>query len=580
VSTPKRSTLLGLRRILGDVRPLRRKLYLVGLLLLLHGLLRLPVPFLTMYIVDEVILQNRFGELLVFSGLIVLMSVVFILADFVKSFFIFTTSRKLLAQIKLRVLEHIQRLPITFFNEKGTGYLMSRFLNDLSLLNSLVTDQLIGFLQSSLVFIIGFAAIFYIHTRLALVSVLILPAFLFLNLRHRKQLRELNTEVQERRALENQSLHEILHGILVIKAYTREKQALIQLWQRIKASIRAEVQTFLSTYRVSSAISFLGALGPLVVLSYGGYEIMRGRLTLGELIAFNTVLAYLYQPGQALASMYVGAQRSLAAADRVLELLDEQGESVQGGELSIPKGDLRFDRVTFAYQPGNPALSDVSFEVPEGTLVGIVGGSGAGKSTLVNLLLRFHAPQAGKIHLGGRDLQELNLVALRSQIALVSQETFLFDASIKDNIRLGDPRAGEREIRRAAEVAHAARFIDELPLGLETRVGRMGYQLSAGQRQRIALARAFLRAPAILILDEATSSVDSHSENLIWRAIASFIEGRTTFIISHRLSSLSLVDHIVYLERGRVVASGSRSEIMNLEGFHDLYLDQTGRNVA
>jgi len=580
VSAPKRSTLLGLRRVLGDVRPLRRKLYLVVLLLLLHGLLRLPVPFLTMYIVDEVILQNRFGELLVFSGLIVLMSAVFIVADFLKSFFVFTTSRKLLAQIKLRLLEHIQRLPITFFNEKGTGYLMSRFLNDLSLLNSLVTEQLIGFLQSSLIFIIGLGAIFYIHTRLALMSVLILPAFLFLNLRHRKQLREMNTEVQERRAIENQSLHEILHGILVIKAYTREKQALIQLWQSIKASIRAEVQTFLSTYKVSSAISFLGALGPLVVLSYGGYEIMRGRLTLGELIAFNTVLAYLYQPGQALASMYVGAQRSLAAADRVLDLLDEQPESVQSGDLSIPKGDLRFVHVTFAYEPDNPALSDVSFKVPEGTMAGIVGGSGAGKSTLVNLLLRFHAPQAGKIYLGGRDLQELNLVALRSQIALVSQETFLFDASIRNNIRLGNPRASEDEIRRAAEAAHAARFIDELPLGLDTRVGRMGYQLSAGQRQRIALARAFLRAPTILILDEATSSVDSHSENLIWRAIASFNEGRTTFIISHRLSSLSLVDHIVYLDRGRVVASGSRAEIMKLEGFHDLYLDQTRRNVA
>lgn len=580
------STRDGLRMLWNLVRPFRRSMILIGLLLVVGGLLRLPVPFLTMYIIDHVILAGRLGMLLAVSLLIVAMSAVFIVADFYKGFFIHVVSQKLLAKLKLEVLAHVERLPISYFNDRDTGYLMSRFLSDLTVLNSLVTDQLVSLLQNGIVLLIGLGAVFYIHWKLALLSLLIVPFYVMTNVVHGNRLRKMNVELQERQAKEAEALHETLNGILVIKSFALERRASIAVWKRIADAVRTNVRTFVATSSISMVVAFLGALGPLLVLCYGGYEIMNGRLTLGELIAFNAVLAYLYGPSRALAILYISSQRSLGALDRVLEILGERPEGRRAPAAAAPAGvvlrapGVRFEEVSFAYRPGEPVLREVSFEVPPGAVVGVVGSSGAGKTSLVNLLSRLHEPTAGRILLDGRDLRELPLEALRRQVGLVSPETFLFNTSVRDNIRFGRPRATDREVRHAARAAFAEEFVDRLPEGYDTVVGRMGYQLSAGQRQRVALARIFLKQPPLLILDEATSSVDSSSEELIWKALGRFLEGRTTFVISHRLSSLAFVDHMLHLERGLLLAAGPREEVTARRAFTELYGRQAAHEVA
>jgi len=567
-----------LRLISGYLPRFRRRLLLVLALLLTNGLLRLPVPFLTIYIIDDVIVEGDFRKLLQVSALIVGMSVLFIAADFVKSLTLLVFSRRMLASLQVRLLDHAQRLPISYFNQRDTGYIMSRFGVDLAVVNSFLTENLVRYLEQLIIFLIGLGAVFYIHWKLGLVSLAILPFYVLANLSYGDKLRRKNVEVQERMARSNAALHEALQGILVIKAFAREKLALRQVLRRVKETIRAEIDTFLSTSYVSMTISFLGALAPLIVLCYGGYEIMQGRLTLGELVGFNAVLAYLVGSSRSLAGMFVATQRSLGALDRVAEVLETAPEAGRGQtppRRGQPlRGQVVFEGVTFEYVRDQPVLRGVSFEVSESSSVAIVGSSGSGKSTLVNLLLRLYEPTGGRILIDGLDLADIGLEHLRKSVGLVSQETFLFNTTVLDNIRFGLPGATREQAVEAARLSHATEFIQQLPQGWDTVVGRMGFALSAGQRQRIALARAFLKQPRILILDEATSSVDSRSEELIWQAIRGFTAGRTTFVISHRLSSLLSVDRIVHLEGGRVAAAGPSFQVMASPTFRNLYLNQ------
>jgi len=353
------------------------------------------------------------------------------------------------------------------------------------------------------------------------------------------------------------------------------------MFRNLKASIKAELKTFLATSKISIVISFLGALGPLVVLCYGGYEIIHNRLTLGQLMGFNAVLAYLYGPSQALASIYLMTQRALGALDRVVEVLElepEPGYNTKGRrQIALPsnlRGDIRFENVSFGYSPGKQVLNRVTFDTKGASTVAVVGESGAGKSTLMSLILRLYEPRQGSIYIDGFNIREIDLRSLRESIGVVSQETFLFNTSVLDNIRFGNRNATESQVINAAKLANAHQFISLLPEGYATAVGRMGYQLSAGQRQRIALARAILKDPKILILDEATSSIDSQSEELIWQALDSFRTNRTTLIISHRLSSIIKVDTIVLLNEGEVVRIGSHAELMNDDVYFNLYKSQ------
>lgn len=587
----KHKTLKNLRIAMRFVKPHKSKIALALLFLVLNGLLKLPVPFLTMYLIDDVIPNGQFSQLLFISLLIILMSVLFIFSDYVRSYYLFVASKMVFATIQVHLLGHVQRLPISYFNSKDTGYVMSRFVNDATLLNNLVTETMVNFLQNLTIFLIGIIAVFYIHWKLALVSLLVLPFFVISNVLYGNRLRSLNTTVQEKRAFVTKSLHETLSGIFVIKAFSRERFELLRMIRYLNDSIRTELRTFFYTSKSSMLVSFIGAIGPLIVLCYGGYEIINKRLTLGQLMAFNTVLAYLYGPSQALAAIYIVTQKSLSALDRVFEVLDlepEPGHRINQEErVTLPsriRGDIQFKDVCFGYHSSKYTLKNINLAIESSSVVAIVGESGAGKSTLTSLILRLYDPQEGDVYIDGHNLRDLDLNSLRRHIGVVSQETFLSNISISENIRFGKRNASMEEIIRAARLANAHEFISDLPEGYDTLGGRMGFQLSAGQRQRISLARAILKDPEILILDEATSSVDSQSEELIWRALKPFVVDRTTLLISHRLSSVLQADSIVLLSQGEVLNVGSHDELIGESAYYKLYEKQlhseSGRKIV
>lgn len=562
-------------------RPLRRKLCVVFLLLGLNGLLRLPVPFLTIFLVDRVIPSRSFHRLLVFVLLVVAMSVLFIAADFVRGLYAFATSRRLYAIIYARLLEHVQSLPMSYFTSKDAGYVMSRFLDDGTLLKTLVTDTVLALVQNGITFVIGLFAIFYINWELAAVSLSVLPLFVYLNVRQCGRLRELNIRVQEAKAVVAESLHENISGIAVLKAFCRQRWALLKSFRTLRAALNAEQGAFLAASKVSATVYFLSSLGPLIVLCYGGYEVMSNRLTLGQLLGFTTVIGYLYGPSQALTGTHIALQKSLGALQRISEVLhlSPESETLNSGNVdSCPvlktPVDICFEKVSFAYTPGHTVLHEITFGVPGPCIVAIVGESGAGKTTLLNLLMRFYEPREGAIYFGGRNIRSVDINSVRRQVALVSQDTFLFNTSIAENIRLGRRSATDNDVVAAAQLASAHEFILKLPEGYETLIGTRGQKLSFGQRQRIALARAALSNPKILILDEATSSVDTHSEELIWGALNRFAEGRITFVVSHRLSSVVRADKTVLLRGGRLISMGTHADLLKDPEYYRLYRAQ------
>jgi subfamily B ATP-binding cassette protein MsbA len=510
-----------------------------------------------------------------------MMSALYILSEVMKNYYTLRVSRRIVANIQLHLLEHIQMLPLLYLQTKDTGYLMSRFNDDAGMLNSIMTDTMLGSLEQIALLTIGTIAIFYLDWKLALISSLLLPLFAWNNVAYGQRVRERNAFLQEQKALMSRTIHEALAGVFVTKTCLRERLQLLQMCRQLKRTIRAEISAFIKVSRISSVVTFLGAMGPLVVLGYGGYSIICGRLTLGGLMAFSAVLGYLYGPCQSLAALYMSLQKGLVAVNRIGEILEvpcERGlQASSAGLIELPsnlKGEIRFDRVGFEYEAGRPVLHDISAIIGGGEAVAVVGESGAGKSSLVRLILRLHEPTVGAIYIDGHNIGKVDIRSLRRLVGIVPQEAFLFNTTILENIRYGRPGASNDDARRAAILANAHEFISTLPSGYLTDAGPQGFQLSAGQRQRIALARVILRNPRILILDEATSSVDSQSEELIWEALGRLMQNRTTLIVSHRLSSILHSDRILVLRNGTVAAYGPTDAIKQRGLCDDLYKGQ------
>lgn len=570
-----------LSTLLPALKQYRRSTAVAVLLLSLSVMLRLPTPFLTMYLLDTVIPARRLSLLLYLSGCIIAVSAIVIAAEAGKGIYLLALTRKVQAALQLRLMSHVQRLPTAYFREHDTGYVMSRFVDDVSLVSSSIYDIPLAGVSHVLGFGVGFAALAYINWRLALLSLMIVPAFLVLSLASSQYLRRMTILVQERKAQVSAALHETISSCVTTRLFAREHFQLLQLFRTIRRSIETQLATFIVGTRVSMAASFLGALGPLLVLCYGGNEIIRGRMTVGQLVAFSGVVGQLYGPTQALTGLYISFQATLASLERVAEVLRLEKEpglmpSTSGCCLESARGDVAFEHVCFAYPNHQCALRDVTFYVPAGSTVAIVGESGAGKSSIVNLMLRLDEPQAGHILIDSIDIKKLDVRALRKLIGVVSPDSYLFSASVLDNIRYGDPAASIADAQHAAQLANAHEFIIKLPRGYDTVIGGLGCQLSAGQRQRVALARAIVKRPAILVLDEATSSIDSQAEEEIWLALKHIVSTHTTLVISHRLSSIGDATIVVLMREGRVVCIGAPDEVRCNQAFNDLF----GRQVT
>lgn len=544
-------------------------------------LLRLPLPLLTMYVIDNVLLKNSPESLkilgLICAGLIIVLLLQG-LFNFLQTYLLILFKERVILDIKLKMFQHLESLSFSFFHSRQTGYLMSR-IEDVSSAEGLLADTVLSFLRDSFTFLVGLILIFVINWKLALASITVLPFFIISLTCFSQKLRELSKESREKQAIISQNLQESLTGIYLVKSFVREKYEAQKILQVLREAMKINIKRGFWSQMVGTLTSVIGGLGPLVVLWYGGSQVINGSLSLGKLVAFNSFLSYLFGPTQRLTNLNFTVQQSLGAIERIREILGVVPEIQQLKKASsLPKieGNVQFTDVSFSYNGKKKnILTNINLEVKPGMLVAIVGYSGVGKTTLVNLIPRFYDPTSGSIFIDGHDIRKVNQDSLRSQIGIVSQDTFLFAGTVEENIRYGRLDASTEEIVEASRSANAEEFILELPEGYHTLAGERGVKLSGGQKQRLSIARAVLKNPRILILDEATSSVDSHSESLIQEAMERLMRGKTTFVIAHRLSTILSADKIVVLNSGGIVEEGKFSELYDKGGlFRRLYDEQ------
>jgi ATP-binding cassette subfamily B protein len=552
-------------RLLGFLRPFRSGAAWSLVLAALAMGATVAIPWLTGQGVDAVTRGDR-GDLRLYAGLVLLAALARL---------VFSVARRLVAgrvslgvelNLRNRMYEHLQSLELGFFARQQTGQLMSRATVDLNSVRFFLGYGLVFIVQSALTILLASVAMFLLQPELAALSLLPVPFVVFVAARYGRRSRPALQEVQQRIAELTADVEENVSGVRVVKAFAAEDRQLERFGGTVtrvfdQSMIATRLRAFYNPF-----IGFLPNLGLAVVLLVGGRQVVRGTLTLGDFTAFYAYLLMLIAPMRQLGIALGLAQRATASGARIFELLDREPRIVAPADAPpLPEGNGRVELrdVSFSYEGSStPALRDVDLVVEAGTTVALVGATGSGKSTLVGLLGRLYDVTEGAVLVDGADVRGVDLASLRRSIAVVDDDPFLFSASVAENIAYRRPDATREEIERAAERAQAAGFIEELPVGYDTRVGERGLTLSGGQRQRIAIARALLADPRILILDDATSSVDASTEQAIKIALREVMAGRTTFVIAHRLSTIALADDIVVLEGGRIAARGTHAELL------------------
>jgi subfamily B ATP-binding cassette protein MsbA len=477
----------------------------------------------------------------------------------------------LVHDLRNAVFEHLQRLSLSFYERSRTGETIACLTNDLTVLQEAVTSGWRDFIHDVLLLVGVLVAVFWLHWRLTVVALLVFPLVGFTINVFGGKIRFFSGQMQEKVAEIASQLQETLTGVRVVKAFTMEEEERARFAGKNEQTFAAGMKSAQMIATVFPMVELFTVLGMVGVLWYGVREVVAGSLLEGDLIAFVGYLGMTAAPINGITRALNQFQQGFAAADRVFALLDEEVEVKEIRrplELKPAKGRVAFENVTFAYCPGVEVLEDINLVVEPGEVVALVGPSGAGKSTLVNLVPRFFDPSSGRVTIDDIDIATVSLRSLRFQIGLVPQETILFGVSAAENIRYGRPDASMEEIVEAARLANADEFISALPEGYDTLVGERGASLSGGQKQRVAIARAVLRDPRILILDEATSSLDAESEAQVQEALERLMHNRTTFVIAHRLSTVMHADRIIAMEGGRIVQEGSHTELMAVDGLY------------
>jgi ABC-type multidrug transport system fused ATPase/permease subunit len=492
--------------------------------------------------------------------------------QFVRSYMAHVAGWGVVADIRKHIYDHVQRLSLRFYEDKQTGQLMSRIINDTDLFEQLIAHAVPDVLVNAITLIAVSAVLFSMDWRLALLSLAPIP-LVVLSLRiYARWVRPAFRERQKELGDLNATLNDNLTGIREIKAFTREEDELGRVSERVDRYLHSNLSALKLMAIFQPFVEFTSSLGLLIVIFFGGQMALRGELPVADLVAFFLYLELFYQPVRVLSNAWEQVQTALAGADRVAGLLEEEPE-VQAHPQAVELkgracGALSFQEASFEYIPGSPVLEGINLEIPAHTVTALVGPTGVGKSTLVSLIPRFYDATSGRITLDGQDIRQLSLDSLRRQVSIVLQEVFLFHGTVRENLLFGRPGSTEAEMVAAARAANAHAFISDLPQGYDTLIGERGVKLSGGQKQRLSIARALLKDAPILILDEATSSVDTETEMMIQQALERLMVGRTTILIAHRLSTVRNADQIVVLEGKQIVEAGTHSQLLAQDGLY------------
>ena len=547
-----------------------RKGVLGALLILASSLLTFPQPLINRYLIDDVILARRL-ELL---GGVVLLTVVIkvlgTLSGMLQQFYFTRFEQEVLLDIQHDLLERTLRFPKSFFDDKETGYLMSRLSSDVMRLRWFFSSTLVHIASNVLRFAGGVVLLFYLEWRLALVALSILPVWLVLVRYFSGKLHVLSHQSMEQQANVSRRLQESLSATSLIKAFSSEGRAVGNVMAELKASFQIGLEQSTVNSVAAAAIGLLPEITRLIVLVAGAYWVIQGEWTLGSLLAFQSYLGYVHGPAQSLATANLQLQNALAALERVSALFDivpEEGMGT-GRKVERLRGEVDFQNVSFSYADQDVVLEDVSFVVRPGEHVAIVGPSGVGKTTLVSLVLRFYRPTRGEIWFDGHPASEYEVGSLRQRIGYVSQNTLLLSGTIRDNLCYGNPEASQEQIIRAARAAGLHEFIASLPEGYNSPVGERGVKLSEGQKQRLSIARALIKDPDILVLDEPTASLDSIMEKSILEALPALVRDKTLFVVAHRLSTIQNADRILLLNEKRLVAVGTHQGLLENNAYY------------
>jgi ABC-type multidrug transport system fused ATPase/permease subunit len=575
------------RRRLGTLvrltRPYRTRTLLSVVSLLLATATALAPPFLSKYAVDDGIRQHDLAKLWWIVGAFVVAGFLNWGMSYAQTYLTGWVGERLLADLRNRLFDHLQRLSLGFFERNRAGVIISRLTNDVEAIDQLVTDGVTSLVQNTLTLVGTAILLFVLDWRLALATLLVIPFMSVATIIFRTRSARAYSAVRERLGLVTATLAEDIAGMRIVQAFTRERTNMRNFREVSERYRDSNMETVVLNGLYFPFVDLLSSVALAVVLGYGGHLYFQGDVTLGTLFAFMLYVQNFFDPVQQLSQLYGTFLSATAALDKIVDVLDQEPEVVDkpdGRALPRVDGRVRFEGVRFGYGDGPEVLHGLDLDVPPGTTVALVGHTGAGKSTIAKLLARFYDPREGRITIDGNDLRDVTQASLRRQLGIVPQEGFLFAGTVTDNIAFGRPDAATQDVVRAAETIGANDFILRLEGGYETDLQERGSRLSLGQRQLIALARALLADPRILILDEATSSVDIGTERKIERALRTLLAGRTAFVIAHRLSTIRDADLIVVLEHGQIVEQGSHDELLRKRGLYTSLYGDWAADVA
>lgn len=571
-----------MRNLTRFFREVSRYWRILGLIVFLTACtagLGLPGPLIIRYLVDHLVAREPF-PIPLFFAVYVGVSVASSLVGAALSLTVTYLGQRFKYDMRRKLYSHMQTLSLGFFEKNQTGKLMSNITNDVATLDQLISGGFVTLVSDLVTLSAVLVIVFRMNWYLATWSLCVFPLYIINYLLHIGKIKKRANEIREERDVMLGDLQEKLAGALVVKSYAKERYEVRQFVGQTRNLLELNVNQGMMGTRLWTLAEFIGSgLGIAIIMLIGGRQVMDGNLTPGSLIAFvSFITGYLYGPVLRLIQLNEQIARTNAALTRIFGTLDtEPNIKDSPGSVDLPgiKGAVRYNRVWFEYEPGQPVIKGVSLDVQPGQMVAFVGQSGSGKTTMINLLSRHYDVTDGSITVDGQDLRSVKLASLRRQVGVVIQETVLFNTTIRENIRYGRLEATDEEVEEAARAANIAHVIEALPKGYDTRIGEEGIKLSGGEKQRIAIARAILSDPRILVLDEATSSLDSETETLIQEALERLMEGRTSFVIAHRLSTIVKADLIVVMEKGEIKEAGSHQQLLEQGGIYaGLYTQQ------